>query len=105
MKDNPQRMLLLGYAKCDVCGEEFRKYNGRQKRCCPECAAIGEREQEKIYKANHRPKNPPREITCIKCGELFIGRSNQAICHKCLTTRKECKRYLDLRSERMKIGG
>lgn len=104
MKDDPKRLLLLEYAHCDVCGEEFRKYNGRQKRCCPECAAIGKSETDKIYKHNHKQKHPPREIVCIRCGEVFVGRSNQRICRDCLETRSDCRKFLDARSDAMRVG-
>lgn len=102
MKNDPKRVLDLGLCRCYICGAVFRKYNGRQKRCSPECAEEGHR---KWYETHRTPYNrrPPREIVCTKCGKRFLGRSNQKICMECLQTREDCKKYLELRSEYMEV--
>lgn len=104
MKNDPKRVLDLGLCRCDICGTVFHKYNGRQKRCSPECAAEGLRRWYKTRKKTYK-KRPPREITCIRCGKTFIGMNNQKICLDCLYTRNDCKRYIELRSDATRVGG
>lgn len=104
MKNDPKRVLDLGLCRCDICGAVFHKYNGRQKRCSTECADEYKRRWSKGRKKEYK-KRPPRQITCIRCGKAFTGRSNQRICPECLFTRKDCKYLIDLRSDAMRVGG
>lgn len=98
-----------GEAVCDICGKRFVRNSGAQKRCSPECSEKAnkakERETAKAYFAKHPRIVPAHDIVCIKCGEVFSGKSNQKICRQCLVTRKDCKKYLDARSDRYAIGG
>lgn len=98
-----------GEAVCDICGKRFIRNTGSQKRCSPACSEIANKAKVKararVYFARHPRIAPPRDIVCIKCGEVFSGKSNQKICRKCLVTRKDCKKYLDARSDRYAIGG
>jgi hypothetical protein len=98
-------MTEYGKKKCGICGTEFMRYNGNQKYCSAECAKAAKKNWKQAHNYKYRRTYPPREIQCIKCGEVFSGKSNQKICRKCLATRKDCKKYLDARSDRFAIGG
>jgi hypothetical protein len=98
-----------GEAVCDICGKRFVRVSGSQKRCSPACSQAANKakgkERTRKYRARKPRIFPPRDIVCIKCGKVFSGKSNQKICRECLKTRKDCKKYLDARSDRFAIGG
>lgn len=94
-KPSIKRILHCGKTQCGICGKDFEKHTGNQRYCCNECSI--EAVKRKIRKP--KPWKPPREIVCIKCGGTFLGKGRQQICMDCMMTRKDCRRYIDLRSE------
>lgn len=94
-KETINRILHCGKAQCGICGAEFEKHTGNQRYCSNECSL----EAMRKFPRKPKPWKPPREIVCIKCGETFLGKGRQQICMDCLMTRKDCRRYIDLRSE------
>lgn len=93
------RILKCGKVLCDVCGKEFERWTGNQRYCSNACSI----EAKKLNPRKPKPWKPPREIVCIKCGGIFLGKGRQQICMDCLHTRPDCRRYLETRSERYEV--
>lgn len=98
-KETITRILHCGKAQCGICGAEFEKHTGNQRYCSNECSL----EAMRKFPRKPKPWKPPRDIVCIKCGNTFRGKGRQLICQDCLYTRPDCRRYIDMRSERYEV--
>ena len=82
----------MNYHECIVCGKLFEvgDQQGAKKFCSDKCRIPYQREKMRRYNRTRylRDKDklrlPDREITCKRCGNVFIGRSRQAYCPDCL---------------------
>lgn len=95
------------HRNCKWCGQPFTidssKNEGGRLYCCTSCRDESQKQQAIIrhkrdYKKWYKHK-PPHETVCKRCGEVFLGRWNQAYCIDCLENGGwKLRKLLDQRS-------